>query len=827
MNRMLCHRLSAMLLVALALAVPLSASAQAGVIAGTVIGPNGEAIGGARIAVEGTRLATYSSDAGTFLIQGVPAGTHVLTVARLGYAPLTRENVTVRAGETARVELRLTTAAIDLAGFVVSASRRAERITEAPATITRVDADEIEMSVGNSFSGALKQIQGLDYIQVGATAAAVNARGFNSSFNNRMLMLEDNRVSVLPESGLPVGLFTTTPKIDLASVEVIVGPGAALYGADASNGVLSIQTKDPLNFPGTSVEVSTGLLDRPDERGTYNNVQFRHAGVAGTLGYKVAAEHQRVQDWENRLTYFSGGAEFPEIGADFNSRVTRAQGGLVYYGGQNRIDLSGGMSTNDGVGQTNVGRNQFVGWTYNFLQLQGSTPHWYVNLYRNQSQSGDSYAINRYSVNRALPAFDGMTDDEVKKQSDWPSNGRLYAAEVQNNFSISTLVGGVDNPLSDTHLVWGAQFRQDVVSSDRKWLTDRLDQDDLRIRTMGVYAQSRTPLHEMVDVILAARVDGHDNYATQVSPKAGVVFKPAENQAVRLTYNRAFKSPTILQTNFWIPDFNPFVGVFGNTQGFTVRDASGNTVRTYDALVPEENTTWELGYKAMLTQRLFVDVSGYYADYTNFFSPLLIIADPLGATTGGVVSVASFGSSTDPVLGDTGNPQILLTYFNLGEATVRGTDLGVRYMLADNITARGTFSWIDLTSREGIDLPGGAEATSLNSPSTKWTLGVNAREVGNFLGAATVRYVNGYDFHSGINNGRIPTFMTTDLTVGYHLERFGTDVLVNLSSPFTCRSADPAIPGDDGGCGFGQDRREMVNMPMIGSMLVIGLRLNR
>jgi outer membrane receptor for ferrienterochelin and colicins len=813
----------------LALAIPMAAAAQTGVLAGTVVGPEGAPIRGAQVAVSGTSLGAISNDAGAFAVRAVPAGTHLVTVTRMGFATAIREDVVIRADQTTTVEFRLSSAALDLAGVVVSASRRAERLTEAPATVTRVDAAEVNIVGGNSFSAALKQIQGLDYIQIGATTSAVNARGFNSSFNNRMLMLEDNRVSVLPESGLPVGLFTTTPRIDVAGVEVIVGPGAALYGADASNGVLSIQTKDPLDFPGTTVEVSTGFLDKEGdgERGTYNNVQFRQAGVIGNIGYKLTGEHQRVDEFENRLTYVSGGQTYDEIGVDFNSKLTRGQGSVIYYGGQNRLELSGGMSINDGVGQTNVGRNQFDGWTYNFLQLQGSTPHWYVNLYRNQSQSGDSYAINRFSVNRQSPQFDGMTDEEVKKQSDWPSNGRLYAAEVQNNFTVSDLLGGDGNPLLDTHLVWGVQIRRDVVSSDRQWLTDRFDDEDVRIGTMGAYAQSRTPIHAMVDAVLALRVDMHDNYDTQVSPKAGLVVTPDPNHAFRFTYNRAFKSPTILQTNFWIPDFTPFVGVFGNTQGFTVRDSDGNVVRTYDPLVPEENTTWEAGYRGILTERLFVDVAGYYSDYTNFFSPLVIIADPLGATTGGVVSVASFGDGTDPIVGETGNPQITLTYFNLGEATVRGLDLGARYLMTDQLSARATFSVIDLTSRDIGTLPGGTEATSLNSPGTKWTLGVSGRDFGPLSGTATVRYVNGYSFQSGINVGRIPTFTTTDLTLGYDLGRFGSELMLNLSSPFTCRSADPVIDGDEGGCGFGMRRREMVNMPMIGTTLIVGVRFHR
>lgn len=822
MRRRLFDRLG-VAMAALALLTPAAATAQGtGAVAGSVIGPEGEIVRGAQVVVQATGQGTLSNESGEFLLSAVPAGTHTLLVSRLGYGE-GRADVTIQSGQTARVDVRLRMEVMDLGGVVVSASRQAERVTEAPATVTRIGEAEIANSVGNSFSGALKQVQGLDFIQVGATAVAVNARGFNSSFNNRMLMLEDNRISVLPESGLPVGLFTAIPKVDLAGVEVIVGPGAALYGADASNGVLSLQTKDPLEYPGTTVEVSSGVLEKDgDETGLYNDVQFRHAGVHGKIGYKVSGEWQAADDWSNDVTYFSGGVPYQEIGADFKTEVKRGEGALVWYEGLNKIQLSAGMSANDGVGQTNVGRNQFVGWTYNFLQLQASTPHWYLNAYRNQSQSGESYAINRYSVNRALAAFDGMSDDEVKKASDWPSNGRLYAAEIQNNFTVADLAGSAGNPILDTEVVWGGQIRRDIVSSDREWLTDRFDDADVSIGTWGLYAQSRTPLHEKVDVLLAARFDQHDNYDGQFSPKAGIIVTPVPGHAVRATYNRAFKSPTILQTNFWIPDFVPFVGVFGNTQGFTIRsaDAADQFIAPVE---PEENTTWELGYKGVLSERLFLDVTGYYADYTNFFSPLVIIANPFTGTT------ASFGTETDPILGETGNPQVVLTYFNLGEASVLGTDVGARFAVSEKVNAKATFSAIRLDSEPDPDATAAElEATSLNSTPTKWTLGADVRDVRGFLGSATVRYVNGYDFRSGINVGTIPTFTTLDIMAGYDLPRFNSQLTLSINNLFTCRSDDPATAGDDEAvCGFGVRHREMVNMPEIGSMIFLGMRVHR
>lgn len=791
---------------ALALTVfPGLAHAQNGTIAGSVTGPDGAPVDGAQISLVGTGFGALTAAEGDFAIEGVPAGSYTLQVTHLAFQQHTETDVSVRPGETTRLDVELRNAAIELGGMVVSASRRVERVTEAPATITRIDRREIERSVGNSFVGALKEVKGLDYVQVGATSAAVNARGFNSSFNNRMLMVTDGRVSVLPESGLPVGQFTTVPKIDLESIEVLVGPGAALYGADASNGVVSLQTKDPFLHQGTTAEVAAGNR-------SYKNIQFRHADAFGDVAFKVAGEWQEVDDWENRLTYVSGGQEFPEIGIDFSSQVKRVEGAVVKRAGASRFELSGGWSANDGVGQTNVGRNQFDDWTYNFLQFEFSNPNWYVNLYRNQSQSGESYAVNRFTVNRAVMA--DATEEEVRLASDWPSDGRLMAAEVQNRFELEE---------ARTEVVLGGQYRRDQVSSDREWLTDRLTGEDVTIDQYGFYAQTRTAVDEKLDLVLAARYDEHENYDAQFSPKAGLVFKPAEGQSLRLTFNRAFKSPTILQTNFWIPDFVPFVGVFGNTDGFEIRGADGSLFTAFDPIEPEENTTWELGYKGLLGDRLYVDATLFRADYENFFSPLTIIANPFGDPA----SLAHFTGEPSPITGETGNPQILLTYFNLGEATLNGLDLGADFRIDPRLNLSATLSLLDLDDVTAPDTPQGEEATALNSPSTKWTLGLDAHDLGEFSGGLTLRHVTGYQFLSGINAGKIPTFNTVDLQVGYEIEETGVQVNLGVSNLFTCRSANPAEDDPDSACGFGEEHMEMINMPSIGTMVFLGVRVHR
>lgn len=830
------------LVLALALALfPALAHAQTGSVRGTVAGRDGEALAGARVSVSGTRLTAVTDPMGAFAIRGVPAGTHQLRVSHIGFRETTSE-VAVRNGEESLVAIQLEDKPFELDAMVVSASRQSERVTEAPATITRIGTAELDATIGNTFAGALKEVKGLDFVQVGMTSVGINARGFNSSFNNRMLMVEDGRVMVLPENGLPVGQFTATPKVDLAGIEVLVGPGAALFGADASSGVISMQTKDPRDFPGLTVEVTGGNR-------SYRDLQARYAGVSGNWGYKVSGEYQEADDWSNRLTLLPGsrareyqaGDETragyqPEVGPggtpglNWNSSVLRGTGAVVRYIGDARLEVLGGASVSDGVGQTNVGRNQLENWQYNFAQARYSSPNWYATVYRAQSKSGDSWATNRftqaYYPNLARPAAQRMDDDALVAASDWPSDGRMYAGEVQYNSRVPFLLNSA--------VVLGASYRRDAVSSDEQWLTDRLTGEEISIDQYGTFGQITAPVMPWMDVVLAGRYDHHENYDAQFSPKAGVVLRPSQGHNFRVTYNRAFKSPTILQTNFHIPDWTPAIVIYGNTEGFTVKKPDGTVVRRYDPLVPEENTTWEVGYKGVLGDRLFVDVAHYRSEYQNFMSPLAIISDPtnLGlAGQGANNPVWAYDADGKRLDNTAGGPAIALIYYNLGQAELRGTDAGINFVVSPKVNLRGTVSLIELTSSE-VEA-GREESTALNSPEVKYTLGAGFQDFGRVTGGFTLRHVDKYYFRSGVNRGYIPAFTTLDANVGYRLDRFNTTVNLGVSNLFGCTTrysyADSDAlfnrpTGRDRSCGFNQEHQEMINMPGIGTMLFLGVK---
>lgn len=832
-------------LVALMAVMPSAASAQSGRVTGTVTGAGNRPIGDAQVVIVNTGFRAITDANGAFSIAGVPAGRYELRVARIGETPRTIL-IDVTSGETV-ANVQLVRAAVDLGGVTVSATRRAEKVTEAPATVTVINTEALDATVGNTFAGALKEAKGLDFIQVGMTAVAINARGFNSAFNNRFLMVEDGRIAVLPENGLPVGAFTPTPKVDIAGMEVLVGPGSALYGPDASNGVLSLTTKDPRQFPGATIEASGGSR-------SYRDVQGRYAGMFanGRFGFKVAGEYQAANDWENYLSYNAGGSIVPagttgsvredalKVPIDWDAGVRRGTAAIVHYSGANRLELNGGMSKTDGVGQTNVGRNQLKDWGYNVLQAKFTSPRWFLNMYRTQSQSGESFALNRLAGAQLNPLNASLTADSLRLLSDWPSDGRMYAAEAQGNYTVE--------PLLNTLFVFGAQYRLDQVSSDRQWLTDRITGEDIKNDQKGIYAQSTTPVNQYLDVVLAGRLDYPENYDRQFSPKAGVIFKPMADQALRVTFNRAYKSPTILQTNFFIPDWTSIIAIFGNTTGFAMTNAAGATVATFAAMKPETNKTWEFGYKGVLANRLYLDGTYFRSDYKNFMSPLTIIGNPFAGTAATFTKPLANPGNNIPVNASgqivnqapTPLTPIVLTYYNLGDAKVSGVDLGLSAIVTDRIELRATTSTVKINE---VTVPAGGslEAVSLNSPTTKWTVGTTARDFGPVSGGLTWRNVNGYYFRSGTNRGVIPTFGTLDANVSVKIPTM-QNALVNLSvgNLYTCSARNVTyepvsaefpqpnqrIASEERKCGFDRKHNEMINMPEIGMMAFLGVRFN-
>lgn len=800
------------------------AQVSSGRVTGIVHDSANRPIASASVNVLGTRYGAMTNVAGRFAIDGVPAGVYALRVQHLGHRAARVPNVRVSSGSAAAVEITLAVAPMRLGGVVVSAAREAQSVTDAPAVVTALEPNDFSGAFGASFMTALRDVQGLDYNQLGVGTVAINARGFNSSANNRILMLEDGRVDVLPASGLPVGSLTTVPAVDLAGVEVMLGPSSALYGANATNGVLTLRTKDPRQYQGTIFEVAGG-------NHAYRDVQARHAGVSsnGRVGYKLSGEYMSANDFQNQLRY-AGNLDESGVGGhvDWATGVVRAEGGLTYYRGAQRYEVNAGFSQSNGVAQTLAGRDQLVDWDNRHAQFRWSAPGWNASLYATQASSGATFALNRFSVTRSTtPAT--ISDDSIARLSDYPSVGRLYVMEGEHSLDLPRWW--------NTRVLMGAQLRRDDVSSRRQWLTDRVTNSNVVLYQGGLYAQSETPLSSVVRLSLAARADRGTTFGTTFSPKGALLYSPWSDHTFRATYAQAYRTPTIGNLYFSLPDVVKFatgqggVGVYGNRDGFFVQDSSGATLARYAALLPEQSNSFEVGYKGIFGEKLFFDAALYRSHYRHFISPLVSINSHLSGT----YAYNTAGGRVASVNG----AQSVLTYINLGSADAGGGDFSARYVASEHIAAVATVSVTDRirVRRSALNLAASDEATSLNTSPVRWSAGIDLFDKKtNTRGGVLVRHATGYDFSSGINKGFIPTFDALDVTASMRIPSIGAQLNISVQNLVSCRGGSYELrltqtsPGtyvEKQKCDLGLRHIEMLNMPEIGTMVFVGLRYER
>jgi iron complex outermembrane receptor protein len=141
---------------------------------------------------------------------------------------------------------------------VTSVSKSAQRISDAPAAILVISQDDIERSDLNSIPELLRLAPGLDVAQINADTWAIGSRGFNQQYDRSLLVLMDGRTLYNPASS---GVYWDAQDYvlkDLDRIEVIRGPGSTLWGANAVNGVINIESKNAADTQGWLFDTHDG-----------------------------------------------------------------------------------------------------------------------------------------------------------------------------------------------------------------------------------------------------------------------------------------------------------------------------------------------------------------------------------------------------------------------------------------------------------------------------------------------------------------------------------------------------------------------------------------
>jgi len=147
----------------------------------------------------------------------------------------------------------------DLPDIVVSATRRREKILQAPVSIEKMTLHDIRQSAQPSFFDAIGNIKGIQMITPSLGFRVINARGFTNTTNVRFVQMVDGMDIQAPHIGAPIANTLGPSDLDISSVEIIPGSSSAIYGMNAINGTADFMTKNPFIYQGLDVQQKTGV----------------------------------------------------------------------------------------------------------------------------------------------------------------------------------------------------------------------------------------------------------------------------------------------------------------------------------------------------------------------------------------------------------------------------------------------------------------------------------------------------------------------------------------------------------------------------------------
>ena len=252
----------------------------------------GEPIFSANVIVEGTTNGVTTDFDGQFLLP-VSAFPVKLQVSFIGYS---MQTVTVKnASDKLTVKLSPDQVLIDAAEVV--GDRISEKQKQAPLTVESMDVLAIKEAPSGSFYEGLGNLKGVDVTSASLGFKIINTRGFNSTSPVRSLQLIDGIDNQSPGLNFSLGNFLGASDLDVKSVDIVAGASSAFYGPGAFNGVVSMETKSPFQFPGITVSTKVGERE-------LNELAFRYADYTTdddgnpVLGFKVNAYRFSAYDWE-------------------------------------------------------------------------------------------------------------------------------------------------------------------------------------------------------------------------------------------------------------------------------------------------------------------------------------------------------------------------------------------------------------------------------------------------------------------------------------------------------------------------------------------------
>ncbi len=829
-------------------------SQNTGSISGKVTAKHSnEPLAGATVSVKGIFNSVTSNNEGYFSFKKINAGPIKFQISYVGYEMI-ELTVQVTDGIETTVNAVLTLDNKTGNEIVVSASKRPEKITNAPACILVIGVKELQQFAGSNVGELVSKLQGVEYTRSGVDEINFNARGLNSAFNNKILQLVDGRNSMSPLSGgLPVFNNGSTSKEDIESVEIVLGPQSALYGPNAHNALFNFISKDPRKYQGTTVALSAGSQNQFSGR-------FRHAEKINTKwAYKLSGEHASGKDFKwydsvyagnqnppGTTPYYGPAVAIAERNVNFDFRRYRGEA-HVYYSVTPKADIiisTGGSNVNR-LQVTTSGRNQVRGVVYSFLQARFVHPRFFANIYNTWGSLGTSYIIPNYTRDYWNRTQSSITDPNHPL---YKTAGRLSPDSAETN-AMRNLFKEKSQRLNaeaqynytfqkaGLSLVTGFNYQLERPNGFGSTLIDSFQR--INITQYGAVVQLEKKLPWSMRLISTTRIDHHSNFGNFFAPRFALTKKMGDGTA-RITWGKAYAMPSIQ---------NQYAGIgrslFGNggngiyyiPTGVNKKDTA--LFKYTIPLQPEQVNTWEIGYKGTIAKKLFIDINYYNGLSKNFISPTISVAGRVLSVNG--IKVTHSLPTAGAFVNDTLRNASFSTFFNYGTVRSYGLDAGLNYTFNKFIFLAVKYSWFksDITDdniKNDANKDGyvSLEEKSQNTPNHRGMIMLGFQNLckEKLFITMSARFVEQYDFYSAsqigtsrgegsrgiierprlspirknFDHGPLGGFTTIDLSTGYKLNK-----LVSVNMGITNL--------------FNTEQIEFVGSPSIGRLIMFELKV--
>jgi iron complex outermembrane receptor protein len=452
---------------------------------------------------------------------------------------------------------------------VTSAARKPQRLAETATAIFVITPKDIRRSGATSIPELLRMVPGLQVARINSNQWVVTSRGFASRFANKLLVLIDGRSVYTP---LFSGVFWEVqdlPLEDIERIEVIRGPGAALWGANAVNGVINILTKSAEDTQGGLLSVGAGTEERAF--GT-----MRYGSQLGNGAYLRL--YGRVLDRDDFVDARDGSKDSPD-----DWRQGRAGFRLDWQvPGRDSFTLQG---------------DAYNGEAGQLLQVSSLLPPFVQVIARDAEFSGANL------LGRWRRSFSPSSEMALQVYYDLTQRDGPILDEARDTFDIDFqqrfTAGGRH------HVVWGLGYR---LSRDELTGTVLASIDPERRDTtlLSAFVQDEVMLaRDWLRLTLGSKFEHNDFTGFEVQPNARLLWTPDDRQTLWLATSRAVRTPSRVEDDIRVNFVGRSVpGVLVAIQGD----------RDFDA---EKLTAYELGYRIQPSGRLNLDLAAFHNVYDD------------------------------------------------------------------------------------------------------------------------------------------------------------------------------------------------------------------